>query len=131
MFLVPYFKDCSTPNWIQLGVFLSEGGRSVWYTEATTESDIRSLLEDNGFPTLHLTTHNDTIYAEIDLTRMNLNDFYLWSEVDLKTSDRDVWRTLQIPVALWSCPVFKEHFWAQAKMPRDVGLRLNAVLYIE
>lgn len=117
MFLVPYFKDTTNPNWLQLGVFLCEGGRSVWFSEATSESEIRELLDENGFPLLTLITRNDTIFAEIDLTRMNMANFYLWSEIDPKTSDRDVWRLLQIPVALWSCPVFKQHFWKQSKMP--------------
>ena len=126
MFLVPYFKDTSDPNWLQLGIFLCEGGRSVWFSEATSESEIRELLEENGFPVLTLSTRNDTIFAEIDLTRMNLANFYLWPEIDPKTSDRDVWRVLQIPVALWSCPVFKQHFWKQSKMP-DMVLALPLV----
>jgi hypothetical protein len=35
----------------------------------------------------------------------------MWSEIDPKTSEEDVWRTYRIPTALWSDPVFKEHWW--------------------
>ena len=118
-YLIPYFKDVSDPNWIHLGLFLCEGGRSVWRLEEsdTTES-IKEMLLDNGFPVLDLKHIGQTIYAEIDRASLKMSDFYEWTDLtNPKTSESDVWRRLPIPTALWSCPVFKEHFWDSAKLP--------------
>ena len=114
MLVVPFFKDTSNPNWSILHVFLCEGGRSVWSIESDS---IMATLQDNGFSVTSLTKEGGIVYASIDSKSLVMKDFYQWSEVDPKTSDYDVWRTLQIPVALWSCPVFREHFWKQAGLP--------------
>ena len=118
MRLVPYFCNTSDPNWITLGVFLSEGGRSCWTIEdSNTLAKIRALLKDNGFPVVNIDKKSDAVYAKIDETSIKMADFYMWTEIDPKTSENDVWRTLSIPVALWSCPVFKEQFWRSAALP--------------
>ena len=122
-YLVPYFKDVSNPNWIHLGLFLCEGGRSVWSLEGS-ETDTKAILEDNGFPVLDLRQVGDTVYAEIDRVAMKMSDFYQWTDVDPKTADSDVWRTLSIPKAMWSCPIFKEQFWNSANLP----LQIDSVL---
>ena len=117
MRLVPYFHTTDL-NWITLGIFLSEGGRSTWEIENTdTETDIRALLKDNGFPILNIDKKAEAVYAKIDETSIKMDDFYLWTEINPKTSENDVWRTLSIPVALWTCPVFKEQFWRSAALP--------------
>lgn len=122
-YLVPYFKDVSNPNWIHLGVFLCEGGRSVWSLDVSdSDSDIQAMLLDNGFPVLNLRRVGSTVYAEIDRGAIKMTDFYEWTDVDPMKSTSDVWRILTIPVALWSCPVFKEHFWAEAKLPLVIDL---------
>jgi len=119
-YLVPYFKDVSSnPNWINLGIFLCEGGRSLWsLEESDTDADIKSMLKDNEFPVLNLRHLGNIIYAEIDMSAIKMSDFYQWTDlINPKTSESDVWRTLPIPKALWSCPVFKEHFWDSANLP--------------
>ena len=109
MILIPFFWDTRDPNWIQFGAFLCSAGRQYWSVEDS--SGVEAMLSENGFPVTQVTTVDDTIFAEIDYETLNLDDFYLWSEVDNKTSDQDVWRLYKIPASLWSCPVFKEHFW--------------------
>lgn len=119
--LLPFFKVI-TPNWIKLGLFLCDGGRSVWSTDTT---DTMGLLEENGFPVLQIITVGETVYAEIDPKTLRMDNFYQWSDINPTTSDCDSWRTLHIPVALWSCPVFKEHFWSQAKLPQGLSDQLS------
>jgi hypothetical protein len=109
MILIPFFWDTRDPNWIQFGAFLCSAGRQYWSVEDS--SGVEAMLSENGFPVTQVTTVDDTIFAEIDYETLNLDDFYLWSEVDNKTSDQDVWRLYKIPASLWSCPVLKEHFW--------------------
>ena len=121
-YLIPYFKNESS-NWIHLNLFLCEGGRSVWSLEESqkSDSDIKAMLAENGFPVLSLRCNGSIVYAEIDRESLKLSDFYQWAEVDPSLSTSDVWRTLSIPKALWSCPVFKEHFWLEAKLPLPIN----------
>ncbi len=76
------------------------------------------MLKENGFPLISLKTEQGIMYANIDSTKLNMSDFYQWSELDdpLKSED-DVWKTFLIPTALWSCPVFKQEFWASSGLP--------------
>lgn len=121
MLVVPYFVDTTDANWIKLGIFLCEGGRSIWSTDNTdTDAQIKKMLKDNGFPVQSLRRAGGTVYANIDHTRIILKNFYMWTEVDPKTSENDVWRFFQIPVGLWSCPVFKEHFWKSTTLPISI-----------
>ena len=121
-YLIPYFKDVSNPNWIHLGLFLCEGGRSVWSLDESDFKSVKAMLADNGFPVLDLRQVGQTIYAEIDRECLRLSDFYQWTDLsNPATSMSDVWRTLSIPKALWSCPVFKEHFWVEAGLPIDIS----------
>lgn len=97
---------------MQLGIFLCDGGRSIWEVDdASTDSDIKTLLEGNGLPVLSITRNNTTVYAKIDRATLRLDEFYTWNEVDPKTSTLDVWRIMQIPTGLWSCSVFRGEFW--------------------
>lgn len=109
MILVPYFWNTENPDWIQFGVFLCSGGRSLWSVDSS--DCVKPTLEENEFPLKKLTTTNDVTYAEIDYTTLKLENFYRWDEVDYRVSECDVWRITKIPVALWSCEVFKQHFW--------------------
>jgi hypothetical protein len=117
MILLPYFIDTSNPNWSKLNLFLSDGGKTFWHTD-DTEKQVKKMLKDNGFPLLSLKTEQGIMYANIDSTKLNMSDFYQWSELEdpLKSED-DVWRTFLIPKALWSCPVFKEQFWTSSGLP--------------
>jgi hypothetical protein len=119
MILAPYFWDTSDPNWFKLGIFLCTGGREMWQVD-NKEKDkaILKMLKDNGFVVLSLERQADFLYAKID-PKMNFSDFYSWNEISPKTSQEDVWRTFQIPVALWSCPIFREKFWKSANLPSD------------
>ena len=119
MFLIPYFIE-SNPNWTKLSLFLCEGGRSVWSVDTMTDKEIRGLLKENGFPTVSLEHIGNTVYASTDRSKLKMSDFYQWDEINPKAAEQDVWRTLPIPLALWSCPVFKEHFWANAGLPCSI-----------
>lgn len=121
MILIPYFWDTTNPNWTTLGLFLSSGGREAWeLDDSETDAEIMAQLLENGFPVTRLTRLGGAVYALIDQSRLKMAHFYHWSEVN-HTSE-DVWRTLNIPNALWSCPVFKEHFWKSAALPFDATL---------
>jgi hypothetical protein len=101
---------------MKYGVFLCEGGRSLWSVEdKATLVSVKKLLKENDFPLLNLTKIDGILYAEIDSTKINLDNFYLWSDLPLG-SDQDVWRILDIPTALWSCPVFKDHFFKESNL---------------
>jgi len=117
MILLPYFIDTSNPNWSKLNLFLSDGGKTFWHTD-DTEKQVKKMLKDNGFPLLSLKTEQGIMYANIDSTKLNISDFYQWSELDDPSkSEDDVWRTFLIPKALWSCPVFKQEFWKSSGLP--------------
>ena len=117
MILLPYFIDTSNSNWIKLNLFLSDGGKTLWYTD-DTDKEVKKMLKDNGFPLLSLKKEQCVIYANIDSTKLKHDDFYQWSELtDHSKSEDDLWRTCLIPIALWSCPVFKQEFWASTGLP--------------
>jgi len=109
MLLIPYFSYKSA-GWTKLGVFLCSAGRQIWEVADTdTDKQIKQMLKENGFPLVKLHRTPKVIFAEMK-PDINLQEFYLWSEVDLN-SDEDVWRIYNIPSELWPCQVFREHFW--------------------
>lgn len=117
MILLPYFIDASNPNWLKLNLFVSDGGKSFWHTD-DTEKQVKKMLKENGFPLLSLKTEQGIMYANIDNTKLNMSEFYQWSELeDPQASEDDVWRTFLIPTALWSCAIFKQEFWASSGLP--------------
>jgi hypothetical protein len=116
MILLPYFIDASNPNWLKLNLFLSDGGKAFWQTD-DTEKQVKKMLKENGFPLLSLKAEQGVMYANIDSTKLNMSEFYQWSEVNYLTSEDDVWRSFLIPIALWSCPIFKQEFWASSGLP--------------
>lgn len=86
-----------------------------------SDKQVRKMLKDNDFPVISLEKLNDEMYARINPEILKLQEFYMWDEVDPRVSEKDVWRTFQIPKALWSCPVFKEHFIKSANLPIDLS----------
>ena len=118
MILIPFFWDCNgTKDWINFGVFLCSGGRQYWSVDdGTSNESITEMLNENGFAVTDISVKDDIVFAEIDRTKIRMDDFYLWSEIDPKTSDQDVWRVYKIPAALWSCPVYKHHFWKTSNL---------------
>ena len=74
---------------------------------------ILKMLKENGFPALGLKRQAGLLLASID-PKVNLSEFYMWDEIDPVTAQEDVWRIFTIPAALWTCPVFREHFWKSA-----------------
>ena len=116
MLLIPVFWKKSD-TWLELGIFLSNGGKSIWeIDDSSTDSDIKTLLEGNDMPLISITRHANTAYAKIDIDQLHLNEFYTWNEIDPKTSTLDVWRILQIPRGLWSCGVFREELWNKIEL---------------
>ena len=122
MILVPYIWTKTNPEWISLGIFLCSGGRKFWSIEKATQA--KTSLKDNGFPVIELHTDKQAgiIYAMIDSTKIQMEEFYTWDEVDPVVCEQDVWRFFKIPVVLWSCPVFKENFWKTANLPIPLPL---------
>lgn len=107
----------SNQDWEKYGVFLCDGGSSVWSVEdKATLASVKKLLKENNFPLIKLEKIDGILYAEIDSTKLDLYSFYVWSEVPLG-SDHDLWRVLEIPTSLWSCNVFKEHFCKESRLP--------------
>ena len=112
MILVPFFWDTSDETWIQFGVFLCSGGRQFWSIDDTdTDEQVKAMMEDNGFPVVEIRRTPVGVFVEVDHASIKLSNFYMWTEIDPKVSEEDVWRIYKIPVALWSDPVFKEHRW--------------------
>jgi hypothetical protein len=116
MIVVPYFVDTSNDEWHKLHIFLRSGGRELWSAEGTDKA-IQKMLNDNGFPVVKCKKEQGVIYAQIDNSKLQMNDFYTWDEVDPGVSDEDVWRTFLVPSSLWTCPVFKEFFWKTTGLP--------------
>jgi hypothetical protein len=115
MILIPYFLKKDT-NWTTFGLFLREGGTTFWAVEdKTTIAAAKKMLKDNGFPVISLVKTDGVLYANIS-PDINLSEYYLWHEMPLG-SDEDLWRTFKIPVALWSCQVFKENFYRETNLP--------------
>lgn len=97
-------------------MFLRSGGRELWSEEGTDKA-IQKMLKENGFPVLNIKKEQGVIYAQIDNSKLLMDDFYKWDEIDPQVSEEDVWRTFLIPSALWTCPVFKENFWKSSGLP--------------
>jgi len=110
MILLPYFIDTTNQSWTKLNLFLTDGGRAFWHTEGE-DSDIKKMLEENGFPVVNMFTENGIIYAQVNQDGIQINEFYTWDEVNPETSTEDVWRTYFIPASLRSCPIFQREFW--------------------
>ena len=103
MLLIPYFWDTTQSK---LGVFLSEGGNSLWNLDDTeTHDSIIALLEDNDFPVTGLIYANDIVYANIDYSQISLCDFYI--STDPNVSDKDVWQIFDIPNTILVSEEFK------------------------
>jgi len=117
MILAPYFWNTTDPNWFKLGIFLCSGGREMWSVDdKDKDKAILKMLKENGFPVLALKRQAGLILASID-PGVNLSEFYMWDEIDPLKAQEDVWRVFKIPAALWTCPVFREHFWKSANLP--------------
>lgn len=128
MILAPYFWNTSDPNWFKLGVFLCAGGRELWNVDdKEKDKAILKMLKENGFPVLGLKRQAGLLLASID-PKADLSDFYMWNEIDPVTAQEDVWRVFTIPIALWSCPVFREHFWKSAGLPQVLAPMLSGAL---
>jgi hypothetical protein len=122
MILIPYFIK-QTDTLATLGVFLRDGGSSLWSVDdKATLASIKSLLKENGIPSLTVKKKDGAFYANIDTVTLDLNEFYLWNEVPFG-SENDVWRLFKIPLSLWSCSVFRETFSKDTSLPPCV-LRL-------
>ena len=125
MILIPYFWK-HTDNWIQFGVFLRDGGQSLWSVgDKESLKSIKQMLKENDMPTLSLSKSNGVLHAEIDANILDLTQFYLWDEVSLG-SENDVWRILKIPRSLWSCPVFKNQYCKDTNLPECILSILNS-----
>ena len=90
---------------------------------------ILKMLKENGFPVLGLKRHTSQglLLASID-PKADLSDFYMWDEINPATAEEDVWRVFTIPAALWTCPVFREHFWKSTGLPPMLTPMLSGAL---
>ena len=105
MLVIPYFFNKSNK---QFGIFLSEGGRSIWSVDDTmTHTELIEMLNDNGFPLSTVEYINGNIYVIVNYEELKLDNFFLLSEVDPLTSDKDVWRLFSIPEELLKSEEFK------------------------
>ena len=110
---------------------MCNNGTETWYIDdKDTNKQITKTLLENGFPLINLQRDKNYVYAKIDYTRMKLQNFYLWDQINPKdfTEPKDVWRIFNIPNALWSCPIFKEHYWSMASLPPCVTTDVLTVL---
>jgi hypothetical protein len=120
MLLAPFFLEKINPNWLTLGIFLSSGGRDVWSVDGS-DKEILEILRENGFPVLGVEKQSDILYVNIDRPKLELDTFYIWDEIDPDKSQEDLWRTFNIPLALWSCEIFKEQFFSCANLPTPLS----------
>ena len=114
MDLIPVFckKDSHQESWMELGFFLTEGGRSMWKVDSKlSETEIKQLLETNDLPVKKIHKHSTTWIVEIDIVNLQLELFYTWDEINPEISDLDVWKIIKDPQILWSCSVFRNEFW--------------------
>ena len=105
MLLIPYFWDTTQFDKTRLGIFLSEGGNSLWNLDTVAHDSIIALLEDNDFPVTGLTYGNDIVYANIDYGQISLSDFYI--STDPNVSEKDVWQIFDIPNTVLASEEFK------------------------
>ena len=109
MLVIPCFFSKSKK---QFGIFLSEGGRSLWSVDDnTTHKEFVEILNDNGFPFKSMQNIGGIIYVTVNYDELKLTDFYLWSEVDPLTTDKDVWRIFSIPDELLKSEKIKSFFY--------------------
>ena len=137
MFLVPYFWDTSSNReWVNFGLFVMNRGDALWgleEEEANSKECIEGMLLENGFPVTRLIYPSDLpspppsqemVFAEMDPSRLKLQNFYIWSELSLSDpadSEKDCWRVFKIPKVLWSCKIFQEHFWNSMKNLKEIS----------
>jgi hypothetical protein len=97
MKLIPYISRCiytgndekSEPIY-KFILFLDNGGKTP--VQIDSVEDVEQFFNDNEiFLKDDIWQREDTIYAPVDLSRTNLNDFYFWT--DLQYGDtRECWR---------------------------------------
>lgn len=105
MLVIPLFWN---PLNKQFGIFLSEGGRSVWSVDDSVSNiELIDMLKENGFPIKYIKYMNGNAYILINYNELKLDDFYLWSDIDPLKSDKDVWRIFSIPDELLNSEKFK------------------------
>lgn len=120
MLLVPFFVERDNENWLTLGIFLSSGGREIWSVDGS-DKQILEILKENGFPVLGVEKQSDALYVNINRAKLEIDTFYTWNEVDPDKSQEDLWRTFKVPIALWSCEIFKEQFFINANLPTPLS----------
>ena len=107
MIVVPYFWK-TKGNTMQLGIFLSKGGSTLW--SIGDNEDINSVLIANGFPTLSLSVSDDgSVYAEIDRDTIDMSGFYTTDEPDI--GEKDVWHIVDVPMDILGLPEFLNIFY--------------------
>ena len=131
MKLIPYFLDTERSEWIKLSVFLRSGGREIWEVDdIEKDKTIKKMLEENGFPVLHMKREPGHIFASINSKAIKMAEFYSWAEVDPATSEEDIWRDFLIPRSLWSCSVFRDHYCKSAGLSTEIMGHLRHLFHI-
>lgn len=118
MILLPITVYEKNGGWFDLGLFLCDGGHALWsIDDSMTDKEITEMLLENGFPVSKLVHHENLVIAAIDSTRLRVEHFYLWAELDPDNASEDCWRFISIPTSLWSDPVFQSYLWKEVGYP--------------
>ena len=95
MFILPYQISSRTFQTIQITSFrcLTIGGACLW-SEKDELDVIRDILEPNGIylaaPPMRV---KDIVFCQVDATRTNLADQYVWEELPIGDRHTFCWRT--------------------------------------
>lgn len=123
MFIIPYLSIHPTnltaePPAEVVWVFLSNGGKAVWETDALSEKPdsseiVATYLTPNGIHGKVTKFTPDYLLYEVDRTTTNLKNFYSW--YDTNHGD-DVWRPFT-----WIGSADDEWKWAEATRRISLG----------
>ena len=106
MFIIPFTHNKRNgPNntIIDIIKILTIGGDNLWDEDTTPVKDIdKNILIPNGLiksekKITPLSGINDIIYlCEIDESKTNMDDFYIWTEIPLSDTNTFCWRKFNI-----------------------------------
>jgi len=130
MFIVPYILNPSRKSTTDftldvVWIFTTNGGTGIWETdeESSEEEIIQTYLLENGFHGTSRGVKEGCLFYEVDPSRTNLSDFYMWTDFlgkgHMPPLGCDVWRPF-----FWvgSGTVGKEDEWGWSQQAADLTL---------